>query len=97
MLVTMLFFGKLQTSSDVPASDDGKGVIRLFVYNRNSKLKFLIDSGAACSAFPVSSANLSKRVSDANFILYAVNSSVIRTYGTKHLKSVFDDHFLGLS
>ncbi|GBM30782.1 hypothetical protein AVEN_30599-1 [Araneus ventricosus] len=47
--------------------------------------KFMTDSGAACSVFPVSSANLSKHVPDANFILYTANSSVIRTYGTNHL------------
>ncbi|GBN22008.1 hypothetical protein AVEN_175749-1 [Araneus ventricosus] len=82
---TVFFFGKLQKSSDVAAADDAKGFGRLFVYDRNSRLKFLIDSGAACSVFPVSSANLSKRVTDAKVILYAANSSVIRTYGTKHL------------
>ncbi|GBO24796.1 hypothetical protein AVEN_156417-1 [Araneus ventricosus] len=68
-----------------PLADDGKGFSRLFIYKRNSKLKFLMDSGAACSVSPVSSANLSKCVPDANFNLYEANISVIRTYDIEHL------------
>ncbi|GBN27939.1 hypothetical protein AVEN_216325-1 [Araneus ventricosus] len=54
----------------VAAADDGKGFSRLFVYDRNSKLKFLIDNGAAYSVFPVSSANLnvSRPILGADFV-----------------------------
>ncbi|GBN12659.1 Retrovirus-related Pol polyprotein from transposon opus [Araneus ventricosus] len=59
---TTFFLGKIQKSSDVEASDNGKGFSLLFVYDHNSKLKILMDSSVACSAFPVSSANLSPPV-----------------------------------
>ncbi|GBN26886.1 hypothetical protein AVEN_118522-1 [Araneus ventricosus] len=74
------FFGKLQRSSDVASAADDKGLNRFFVFDRNSKLKHLIDSGAAFSVFPVSYVDLIKRVPDENFMLYATNSSIIKTY-----------------
>lgn len=54
---------------------------RLFVYDRENKLQYLIDSGAEISVLPSSKFKEFKRTSDV--ILTAANGSCIKTYGTK--------------
>ncbi|XP_044741875.1 uncharacterized protein LOC123302848 [Chrysoperla carnea] len=51
---------------------------RLFVKDRRSGIKFLVDSGADVSVIPVGS----KRGESTNFKLYAANGTEIPTFGT---------------
>ncbi|GBL79713.1 Transposon Ty3-I Gag-Pol polyprotein [Araneus ventricosus] len=54
---------------------------RLFVRDRRSNLRFLVDSGADVSIIPATSQNKKK----ANYLLYAANGTEISTYGIKML------------
>lgn len=56
---------------------------RLFVTDRKSGIRFLIDSGAAVSCLPVRFSS-NRRVT--NFSLTAANGSKIRTYGVQRLE-----------
>ncbi len=55
---------------------------RLFVYDRENRINFLIDTGADISVLP---ANCVKNRSASTFELYAANNTVIKTYGQKSL------------
>lgn len=57
---------------------------RLCVLDRNSKLKFLIDTGANVSVIPVAKMNVKKLASD-EYKLYAANGTEIETYGVRTL------------
>ncbi|GBO41912.1 hypothetical protein AVEN_76804-1 [Araneus ventricosus] len=54
---------------------------RLFVRDRRSNLRFLVDSGADVSIIPATSQNKKK----AEYLLYAANGTEISTYGIKML------------
>lgn len=54
---------------------------RLFIFDRDNKLQYLIDSGAEISILPASKFKEFKRASD--MILTAANGSCIKTYGRK--------------
>ncbi|GBN18622.1 hypothetical protein AVEN_217620-1 [Araneus ventricosus] len=54
---------------------------RLFVRDRRSNLRFLVDSGADVSIIPATSQNKKK----AEYQLYAANGTEISTYGIKML------------
>lgn len=56
---------------------------RLFIYDKATNIKFLIDSGADISVLPPSQAD--KQCSQS-LPLFAANGSTIRTYGSKLLK-----------
>lgn len=56
---------------------------RLFIYDKENKLHFLVDSGADISVLPSSKFRSCKRRSD--IILTAANGSNIHTYGKKML------------
>mgnify|MGYP004574657049 CR=1 FL=1 len=60
---------------------------RLFVKDNNSKLKFLIDTGAEVSVFPIK--NFSGVSQKSNLILTAANGTPIDTYGFKELQLDF--------
>lgn len=73
--------------SSVMAAADGCHLQgRFFVQDKRTLLRFLVDSGASVSCFPVkllSQAEIQKR---SDFCLYAANGSRIHTYGLKCLE-----------
>lgn len=56
---------------------------RLFITDRNSRLSFLIDTGANVSVIPK---RKGVKISPTDFCLYAANNTVIPTYGEKTLQ-----------
>lgn len=54
---------------------------RLFIYDRLTKLKFLIDSGSDLSIIPPDKTR--KLIADNSFHLFAANGSQIKTFGQK--------------
>ncbi|BES93979.1 multicellular organismal development [Nesidiocoris tenuis] len=72
--------GKLPARSlDATEGSSGNKTRRLFVEDRISKLKFLIDSGADISVIPPSSISFRKQSSKHN--LFAANGTPIPTFG----------------
>lgn len=56
---------------------------RLFVKDRISNLRFLVDTGADLSVIPYNIFNNKIFKKDSNFCLSAANGTVINTFGTK--------------
>lgn len=54
---------------------------RLYIFDKKSHLKFLIDSGSDVSCLPVT--DKTKNLKPDSLELFAANNSKIRTYGTK--------------
>lgn len=76
--------GKLQQAVDIAASSPAPNEIncrkyRLFVKDRNTGLRYLVDSGADVSIFPARAND----VVDDTYKLYAANGTEIATYGLK--------------
>lgn len=57
---------------------------RLFIFDKNNRINFLVDTGADISVIPVSHKNHSTK--NHNFVLSSASGGVIDTYGTKLLK-----------
>lgn len=79
----MPIFGKLIGSSVSAAADDSLNNSRLFVRDKGSGFRFLIDCGAAVSCFPKKLTTVKNRT---DLFLYAANGSKIHTYGTKNFE-----------
>ncbi|GBN74256.1 hypothetical protein AVEN_76641-1 [Araneus ventricosus] len=73
---------KLKGSSVLAAADRSHTHSRLFLHDRSTGFRFLIDSGVDVSCFPRRLTNY--RVAQDN-TLYAANGSAIKCYGTKTL------------
>ncbi|UYV62287.1 hypothetical protein LAZ67_2000001 [Cordylochernes scorpioides] len=76
--------GKLQPADRV-ATSSSAGIqdcrnLRLFVTDKNTGLRFLVDSGADISIIPPKNKN---RMPSSDYKLYAANGTEIVTYGTK--------------
>ncbi|UYV81644.1 K02A2.6-like, partial [Cordylochernes scorpioides] len=76
--------GKLQLADKVPTNSSA-GIqdcrnLRLFVTDKNTGLRFLVDSGADISIIPPKDKN---RMPSSDNKLYAANGTEIVTYGTK--------------
>lgn len=78
--------GKLVCTSDASATDHDRASCRLFLFERSTKVKFLVDSGAVISCFPL---KLTNRKVPHDLTLFAANGSVIKTYGYIRLKLDF--------
>ena len=52
---------------------------RLHLYDRESHMKFLVDSGSVVSLLPREAVN--EKLTPRRFALYAANSTTITTYG----------------
>ena len=77
------FFGKPLGSSSKVTDEVGREICRLFLHDRKSNFKFLIDTGADVSVYPATS---SERLQHpASLELYAANHSAIKTYGERTL------------
>lgn len=78
--------GKLYQASVGATSavaDNSRGrTFRLFVVDRNTNMKFLVDSGADVSIVPASGKGGYPK---NDFVLYAANGSIIPTYGVRTL------------
>lgn len=73
-----------QTDSSVIATtDDSQQMSRLFVFDKHTSKRFLVDSGACVSVFPKMFTKDCSKQTDC--FLYAVNGSKIATYGTRRL------------
>lgn len=89
MRTTLLFFERRfnKLKSSIVAATNNGGVNystrRLFIFDKDNKLNFLIDSGAEISVLPSSKFMNGNKVSD--IILTAANGSNIATYGKKLL------------
>lgn len=68
------------SSSAFAATDASLGFSRLFVTDKKTGNRFLLDSGAAVSCWPKS---LVPNCKPTDLVLYAANNSKIQTYGTK--------------
>lgn len=69
-------------NSEVATADSGiSSVRRLFLKCKNSKLTFLIDTGADISVIPASV--FKNLIQDQHLVLTAANGSPIKTYGCK--------------
>lgn len=74
--------GILVAATEIPTGDG-----RLFVRDINSKLYFLIDTGAAISVLPLSTSKaIHHKTDEPHFTLHAANGSIINTYGTQTLE-----------
>lgn len=87
MYQAMPVCGKLGGSFVFSAANDGQQNSRLFVYDKISGFRFLVDSGAAVSCFPQ---RLSPESSPAELTLWAANGSRIRTFGSKTFELKFN-------
>ena len=83
MYISLFLFKKLEGTS-VAAAETPIGDGRLFVKDKNSKLSFLIDTGAQISVVPPTNINKNKnKMYEPFFSLFAANGSIIKTYGTQ--------------
>ena len=57
---------------------------RLVVFDRNFRIRFLVDTGADISVLPKHMAK--KKSTRINFMIYAANGSAIPTYGEVNIK-----------
>ena len=73
-------FGKRNQPSVKAVNDDGLASRRIFVTDKNSRISYLIDTGADISVFPRS--KLHGPVSKSEYELFAANGTRITTYGT---------------
>ncbi|GFT31704.1 retrovirus-related Pol polyprotein from transposon 297 [Nephila pilipes] len=71
--------GKLEQPSLDPTRDGAMVINRLYLSDRTSRSKYMIDTGADVSVIPLTTA--SKHLPPASFQLFAVNGTVISTYG----------------
>ncbi|GBN81542.1 hypothetical protein AVEN_13319-1, partial [Araneus ventricosus] len=76
------FLGKLKGWAVLATADQGLAHSRLFIHDKSTGFRFLIDSGAAVSCFP---RRLTNFTVPQGLVLCAANSSVIKSYGTKEL------------
>ena len=72
--------GKRERSSVNAAALDGPKPGRIFVTDKYTKVRFLIDTGADLCIFP--RARMSGRVNKCDYELFAANGTRIATYGT---------------
>lgn len=81
--------GKLKTASPPTVSEAGfqQKSRRLFIIDRKSKLKFLVDTGADLSILPASF--FKDKLKPTNYSLFAANGSLIKTYGNRLLSIDF--------
>jgi hypothetical protein len=80
MLKTLFISGKLLDQSVSATADQGQGVSRLFVFDKVTGVRYLVDSGAAVSVFPPSRTQ-DRRISQPSQIkLYAANGTEIATW-----------------
>ncbi|XP_046629054.1 uncharacterized protein LOC124309436 [Neodiprion virginianus] len=77
--------GKLVTLSSTVAGGDSaiNRELRLHVYDKTTDQKFLIDSGSVVSVIPRTT--IKNKASQTSQKLYAANSTVINTYGQRHI------------
>lgn len=75
--------GKLIGAPSLVTDGRSQELCRLFVRDVKSKTRFLVDTGADLTVFPVSPSQRSQPPS--NLILYAANQTTIKTFGTKSL------------
>ncbi|GFU37018.1 peptidase A2 domain-containing protein [Nephila pilipes] len=62
-----------------PTSDGAMVINRLYLSDRSSRLKYLIDTGADVSVIPLTTA--SQHLPPASLQLFAANGTIISTYG----------------
>ncbi|GFW14501.1 gag-pol polyprotein [Trichonephila clavipes] len=77
--------GKLKLAVAVLAANKPKAICqsRLFVFDKKTRLKFLVDSGSDVSCLPIP--EMFKKLSPEPLQLFAANNSKILTYGSKLL------------
>ncbi|GFQ99397.1 peptidase A2 domain-containing protein [Trichonephila clavata] len=77
--------GKLKPAVAVLAANKPTAIrqSRLFVFDKNTSLKFLVDSGSDVSCLPVP--EMFKKLSPEPLQLFAANNSKILSYGSKLL------------
>lgn len=78
LLATQIGLPSIQAVDDSPPKED-----RLFLYDRNTHIRFLVDSGSVVSLFPVS--RIFPRPEAGDLFLRAANGSIIRTFGEKEM------------
>lgn len=74
--------GKLKSRSIDAANSIDSISSRLHVYDKSTKMKFLVDSGADVSVIPP---KLNEKRNQSNFKLFAANNAIIKTYGNKQI------------
>lgn len=76
--------GKLTGPSSMAANGHGPQPSRLFITDRETKTRYLIDTGSEISVYPKNSTRGRRATSTRE--LFAANGSTIRTYGEIHLQ-----------
>jgi hypothetical protein len=79
---------KREKQSVVAASNYSNTGIRLYVTDRLTKMRFLVDTGADLRVYPRS--RLGERNTHCSYELFAANGTAVRTYGCKRLRLDFD-------
>ena len=88
MRETVRVAGKLRGPSQSNAATlDGSRSGHIFVTDRNSKIRFLVDTGADLCVFPRSC--IRGHACKSDYELYAANGTRIATYGTTTLAPTF--------
>jgi len=77
--------GKRVGLSLAAAGDDSPKLCRLYVTDRRTGIKYLIDTGSDVSVYPPQKHHMFRGKAEP-YQLYAANGSVIPTYGTKTLQ-----------
>ena len=75
--------GKRTSVASVATVAAGAKSSRLFIFDRSSHVRFLIDTGSEISVLP---ASRFKHLKSSTIQLFAANGSTIRTYGQKMVK-----------
>ena len=79
----MLLVGKRSGQSPIVASATGHSEGLFFLYDNNSRQRFLVDTGAELSVLPATSVDTRNKLPGPS--LLAANGTTIKTYGTRTL------------
>lgn len=75
----LIQIGKLKATSSSVTDKDGIKICRLFIQDKTSNCKYLIDTGADISVFPAT--NKQKLCKPHSLELQAANNTTIKTFG----------------
>src|SRR5436190_14367253 len=79
--------GKRRGQSLMTASEESPHTRRLFMTDKATKIRYLIDTGSDVSVYPPT--RTTKRRPTSSYQLFAANGSSIHTYGTVTLQHDF--------
>ena len=75
-----LEIGKRGQPSVIAASDDGLRSRRIFVFDKNTRISYLLDTGADICVYPIS--KIHGLANKGEYELFAANGTRVATYGS---------------